>query len=100
MINSNRHDKDDLMDQQRRFMTIDRPRGVEPVTLYVRPVTPTQALHNVEMALVLVRDWREEALELRTLRLRDRVEIQNLQELLADALWDLEQLRKCCEEAE
>jgi hypothetical protein len=97
VINSNRHDKDDLMDQQRRFMTIDRPRGVEPVTLYVRPVTPTQALHNVEMALVLVRDWREEALEL---RLRDRVEIQNLQELLADALWDLEQLRKRCEEAE
>lgn len=100
MSNSNRPDKDDPMAQQARFVTLERPHAMQPVTLYLRPATPLQALLNTQQALTLATEWRTEALDQRMLRMRDRVEIENLQELLADALWDAEQLRKPCGEIE
>lgn len=88
------------MAQQSRFVTLERPHSMQPVTLYLRPVTPLQALLNTQQALTLATEWRTEALDQRMLRMRDRVEIEALRESLADAMWDLEQLRASCGEAE
>jgi hypothetical protein len=97
VVNFSRPDKDDLMDVQSRFVTIERPHALEPVTLFARPLTPLQALVNCANALALAQEWRLEALELRTMRVRDRLEQERAQEALADALFDVEQLRKRCE---